>query len=117
MFPKNLEERLAKVCSGNNTALGFLVEKDEQIIEIVRQQSNAARVEWQTVIDNRLAGRCSLEGCSGDDEYENENGSYHEQHIDYVVTRRDDTKRYYDQLLADLDATFKEWRDESATTH
>lgn len=115
VFPKDLENRLTKLFPDNNTALALLLVKDEQVIDIVRSHSDTACAAWQSVIDKRLAGDCNVAGCSGDDEWEHENGSYHENHIDYAVTQRDATKRYYDRLLADLDAIFTEWRNESAT--
>lgn len=115
VFPKDLENRLTKLFPDNNTALALLLVKDEQVIDIVRSHSDTACAAWQSLIDKRLAGICYVPGCSGDDEWGCEDGSYHEDHIDYAVTQRDATKRYYDRLLADLDATFTEWRNESVT--
>lgn len=115
-FPEGLEDRLRKACTGDAIGVMFLLNRDERVIDAVRHHADATCAEWQSVIDKRLAGYCSREGCGGDDESENEDGSYHEQHIDYAVTRRDETRRYYDRLLADIGASFKEWRGQSVVT-
>ena len=112
-FPDDLENRLRKACAGDPIGLMFLLSRDEQIIDTVRSYSHVACAQWQTIINMRLEGHCNIEGCSGEDEYGNEDGSYHEQHIDSAVTRRDQVKTYYDRLIIDLDAIFDKWRIES----
>lgn len=112
-LPEDLENRLRKACTGDPIGLMFLLSRDERIIDTVRSYSNIACAQWQTIINIRLEGHCNIEGCSGEDKYSNGDGSYHEQHIDSAVTRRDQVKTHYDQLIIDLDAIFEKWRIES----